>query len=89
MRPNTLECKLPYSFVATLSRESKDGVFWMPDLSVHPISDKNALEEKLESALSTRIVDSTRQNAASSRSHAVFTFHVKRLVDTANGTSRR
>ena len=74
-----------------LSRDSKEKLslkehpekgYFVPDLSLHPVHNTTECEELMEFGWNNRSTGSTKMNAESSRSHAIFTINIE-MMDTS------
>jgi len=70
-------------------RERPDGDVFVKDLTLHPVSGVRACEQIMNRGWKNRATGSTLMNAVSSRSHSIFTIHLERCDDPANGSKIR
>ena len=69
--------------------ERPDGEVFVKDLSLHPVAGVRTCEQIMNRGWKNRATGSTLMNAVSSRSHSIFTIHLERCDDPANGSKIR
>jgi len=70
-------------------RERPDGEVFVKDLSLHPVASVRTCEQIVNKGWKNRATGATLMNAVSSRSHSIFTIHLERCDDPANGSKIR
>ena len=63
-------------------KEHPDKGYFVPDLSLHPVHNTSECEELMDFGWNNRSTGSTKMNAESSRSHAIFTINIE-MMDTS------
>jgi len=70
-------------------RERPSGDVFVKDLSLHPVSSVGTCQQIMSKGWKNRSTGATLMNAVSSRSHSIFTIHLERCDDPANGSKIR